>query len=64
MARAFFPHEIEDPDLEWLVTTFLYDKPNYIPVEVSDVPLALIPISDEMEKAEAPQAKPDSTLRK
>ena len=46
MARAFYPHEVDDPDLEWLVTTFLGEQPNYIPVEAGPLPIILLPIHE------------------
>ena len=43
MARPFYPHEAEDPDLDWLVSNFLYDRSDYIPIECSGLPLLLLP---------------------
>jgi len=43
MARPFYPHEADDPDLDWLISNFLYERPNYIPVQVGMLPLVLIP---------------------
>ena len=43
MARPFFPHEADDPDLDWLVSNFLYERPDYIPVETGMLPLVLLP---------------------
>jgi hypothetical protein len=55
MGRPFFPHEAEDPDLDWLVSNFLYDRPDFIPVEVPMLPLLLLPFSDGQDAAvEAP----------
>ena len=53
MARAFYPHEVDDPDLDWLVTNFLYERPHFLPVETSLLPLVLIP-SEEIETGESP----------
>lgn len=46
MARPFFPHEADDPDLDWLVSNFLYERPDFIPVETGMLPLVLIPFRD------------------
>jgi hypothetical protein len=46
MARPFYPHEADDPDLDWLISNFLYERPEYIPVEVGMLPLVLIPYRD------------------
>lgn len=43
MARPFFPHEADDPDLDWLVSNFLYERPDYVPVESGMLPLVLLP---------------------
>ena len=41
--RAFYPTECEDPDLDWLITTFLSERSNYIAVEAHEtVPFMLI----------------------
>lgn len=51
MARPFYPHEADDPDLDWLVSNFLYDRPDYYPVESGLLPLVLIPVvEDEFEE--------------
>lgn len=33
MARAFYSHETIDQDLNWLISNFLYERPNYLPVD-------------------------------
>lgn len=43
MACPFYPTEADDPDLDWLVTCFLYDWPGFIPLEVSGLPMMLLP---------------------
>lgn len=43
MGRAFYPNEVDDPDLDWLVSNFLYERPDYLPVESNNLPLMLIP---------------------
>jgi hypothetical protein len=42
-ARPFFPHEADDPDLDWLVSNFLHERPHFIPVEAGALPIVLIP---------------------
>ncbi len=53
MARAFYPHEADDPDLDWLVSNFLYERPDYLPIESGMLPLMLIPykevVTDEID---------------
>ncbi len=51
MARPFYPHEIEDPDLDWLISNLLYERPGYVPVESGMLPLILIPFKEMPEVA-------------
>ena len=46
MGRPFYPHEADDPDLDWLVSNFLCERPSYLPVESGSLPLVLLPYSD------------------
>jgi hypothetical protein len=46
MARPFYPQEADDADLDWLISNFLYERPNYFPVEVGTLPLVLIPYKE------------------
>lgn len=57
-ARPFFPHEADDPDLDWLVSNFLYERPNFIPVEAGALPIILIPYqgSYEVSREESPKS--------
>ena len=53
MDRAFYQSEIDDPDLEWLVSSFLSERPDFIAIESSFIPFVLIPyIELESEKEE------------
>ena len=47
MGRPFFPSELDDPDLDWLVSNFLYERPDYVPVETGSLPLVLLPYTEE-----------------
>ena len=57
MARPFYPHEANDPDLDWLVSTFLCDKPDFIPVESGTLPLILLPFQEAAEEVKTPVKK-------
>jgi len=46
MGRPFYPHEANDPDLDWLVTNFLYERPDFVPAEAPMLPLVLLPYRD------------------
>ena len=61
MARPFFPHEADDPDLDWLVSNFLYERPDYIPVETGMLPLVLLPYRQNASD-DAPKEKIDPAL--
>jgi len=50
-ARPFFPHEADDPDLDWLLSNFLQERPNYIPVESGSLPIVLLPYRGKYELA-------------
>ena len=52
MGRPFFPHEADDPDLDWLVSNFLYERPDFVPVETGMLPLVLLPYRHEAAPAE------------
>ena len=54
MGRPFYPHEAEDPDLDWLVSNFLYERPDYMPVEAPMLPMLLLPFREGVDKAERP----------
>lgn len=49
MGRPFFPHEADDPDLDWLVSNFLYERPDFVPVESGMLPLVLLPFRQQSE---------------
>ncbi len=47
MGRPFYSNEVDDPDLDWLVSNFLYERPDFLPVEAGSLPLVLIPYTDD-----------------
>lgn len=52
MGRPFYPTEVDDPDLDWLVSNFLYERPDFIPVESGPLPLMLMPFLESPEELE------------
>jgi hypothetical protein len=48
MGRPFYPYETDDPDLDWLISNFLYERPEYYPIEVGILPVVLIPHDEEL----------------
>ncbi|HMO16982.1 MAG TPA: hypothetical protein PKA63_00735 [Oligoflexia bacterium] len=63
MARPFYPQEADDPDLDWLISNFLYERPDYIPVEVGSLPLVLIPYRETGIETELPPDMTDPEIR-
>lgn len=47
MARAFYSYEVADPDLDWLITNFLSQHPEFIPVDGGNLPIVLLPQNEE-----------------
>ena len=43
MGRAFYSHEADDRDLNWLVEEFLSEKPQFQPIETGSNVLMLVP---------------------
>ncbi len=62
MARPFFPHEADDPDLDWLVSNFLYERPDFVPVESGMLPLVLLPYRPGLAPHDEKQEKVDPAL--
>ncbi len=60
MARPFFPNEADDPDLDWLVSNFLYERPDYLPVETGMLPLVLIPYKERPGAAKPQKPAPET----
>ena len=63
MGRPFYPHEADDPDLDWLVSNFLYERPQFYPVEVPSLPLLLIPYHEEDAAAETAPPAPTTRVK-
>lgn len=64
MARPFYPHEADDPDLDWLVSNFLYERPDFVPVESGALPLVLITFKEpNAAPVEQPVKPEDTTVR-
>jgi len=46
MASPFYPTDVDDPDLDWLVSNFLIERPDFLPVETGSLPLMLVPLAN------------------
>jgi len=42
MARPMYPHELGDADFSWLISTFLEQRPNFIQLDSSCMPVVLL----------------------
>ena len=42
MARAVFPHEVTDPDFQWLLSTYCEAHPAAMMIDISCVPVVVI----------------------
>jgi hypothetical protein len=60
MARPVYPHELCDPDFQWLISNYKESHPNLIMVESTFLPLILIQV-DEAVSAVSALALPDFT---
>lgn len=50
MGKPFYPSDVDDPDLDWLVSNFLYENPDFVPVEAGSLPILLIPFQELVEE--------------
>jgi hypothetical protein len=46
MARPVYPHELVDPDFQWLVNTYKESHPEAVTVDSSCLPVVLILIEE------------------
>jgi hypothetical protein len=60
MARPVYPHELCDPDFQWLISNYKESHPNLLVVESTFLPLILIQV-DEAVSAVSALALPDLT---
>ena len=42
MARPIYPHELVDPDFQWLISTYRETHPHVVMVEASCLPVVMI----------------------
>lgn len=42
MARAVFPHEVTDPDFQWLLSTYCEAHPAAMMIDISCVPVVVL----------------------
>ncbi len=48
MARAFYSYEVGDQDLDWLISNFLSEHPDFLPIESGNQPIVLIAQAEEL----------------
>lgn len=42
MGRPIYPHEVSDPDFAWLLSSFQESNPQYVLVELTNLPLVFV----------------------
>ncbi len=53
MARPVYPHELCDPDFQWLISNYKENHPNLVMVESTFLPLILIQVDEAVEAVSA-----------
>lgn len=48
MARAVFPHEVTDPDFQWLLNSYCEAHPSALRLESSCMPVVLIKVDEPL----------------
>lgn len=64
MARAVYPHELQDQDFSWLITRFQENNPNYALVDISSLPLVLIEAKVSRAEFPVPYTPPSEVVPK
>jgi|1048.fasta_scaffold19784_2 hypothetical protein len=52
MARPVYPHELCDPDFQWLISNYKETHPNTVTIESTFLPLILIQMAEAIEAVE------------
>jgi len=60
MGRPLYPYELTDADFSWLMHTFQEHNPKYTVVEVSCLPIVLLPNSFDSNSTQPPVAADDA----
>ena len=55
MGRPIYPHELEDPDFAWLISTYRENHPHCSPVESTCLPIVFIKDETDVDESEVPQ---------
>jgi hypothetical protein len=61
MARAVFPHEITDPDFQWLINTYCEAHPMALRLDTSCMPVVII-LCDEKVSSTNEATPPDAVM--
>ena len=58
MGRPFYGSERDDYDLDWLISNFYYENPNWLTCEPHDnMPIVLIPQTEKSPKTQITKEK-------
>jgi hypothetical protein len=47
MARPIYPHELADPDFQWLLNSYRENRPGVAMVDCSCLPLVMVKLEDD-----------------
>ncbi len=53
MARPIYPHELSDPDFQWLLNSYRESRPGVALVDSTCLPLVLVKIDESVEAVES-----------
>lgn len=52
MARPIYPHELSDPDFQWLINSYKESRPGLAVVDSTCLPLVIVKLEEEVEVAD------------
>jgi hypothetical protein len=52
MARPIYPHELSDPDFQWLINSYKESRPGLALVDSTCLPLVIVKLEEEVEETE------------
>lgn len=56
MARPIYPHELSDPDFQWLINSYRESRPGVAVVDSTCLPLVLVKLEDQVAVADSEEA--------
>ena len=56
MARPIYPHELSDPDFQWLINSYKESRSGLAVVDSTCLPLVIVKLEEEVEVADMDEA--------